>query len=75
MATSVINCQKADAESITKAIRRALDADFRRDLAQTVSLYGQTDAAKRIRDILKSMDITRNAPKRFHDLPGGKEAS
>jgi len=70
MASSVINCPRTETAQIEEAIRRALDADFRAGLPDTVSLYGEADAARRIREILKSMDITKGAAKRFHDLPG-----
>ncbi len=70
MASSVINCPRADTAQIVEAIRRALDAGFQARLPDTVSLYGEADAARRIRDILKTMDITKGAAKRFHDLPG-----
>ncbi len=73
-ATSVIDCARAEKAMITQSIRKLLDPDFVQHLPQTVSLYGQTDASKRIRDILKSMDITPGAAKRFHDLQRERDA-
>ena len=73
-ASSVIDCARAEKAMITQSIAKLLDEGFVQNLPQTVSLYGQTDASKRIRDILKSMDITRSAAKRFYDLRGERDA-
>ena len=69
MASSIIDCPRIETAQITEAIKRALDTEFQAQLPNTVSLYGEADAARRICKILKTIDFTKGAAKRFHDLP------
>ncbi len=66
-ATSIVDCV-AERGSIREALRHIASDEFRSALPATLSLYGQCDASTRIRDILKSADLDRHLPKRFHDL-------
>lgn len=67
-ASSVIDAPEKQAE-ISAAIKRALSADFRGTLANTVSLYGFGEASGRIKDTLKSAQISFH--KRFFDVEHG----
>ena len=66
-AASVIDCGEAR-DAIQGAIEKALDADFRAHLAETVSPYGDGDAARMIKTILKQTDLAGIVVKRFFDL-------
>ena len=49
--------------------KRHSDADFRAHLAETVSPYGDGDAARKIKTILKQAELEGIVVKRFFDLP------
>ena len=68
-ATCVIDCE-ASQGAITAALLRAASAEFKLAAAQTESLYGNSSASTQIRMVLKRVDLTRNATKRFYDIPG-----
>jgi UDP-hydrolysing UDP-N-acetyl-D-glucosamine 2-epimerase len=64
-ATSVIDVAEQRA-AIVAGIRRALSEEFRAALPLTQSAYGVGDASRRIKDTLKTVDLT--AAKVFFDL-------
>jgi UDP-N-acetylglucosamine 2-epimerase len=64
---SVIDCQETRG-AIQDAIDKALDPDFRARLAETVSPYGDGDAAGKIKTVLKQTDLEGIVVKRFVDL-------
>jgi UDP-hydrolysing UDP-N-acetyl-D-glucosamine 2-epimerase len=66
-ARSVIDCP-AEAGAISAAITRALDPAFRKGFDRTLSLYGQGDVSRRIKEILKAAPLVGLPPKRFRDL-------
>ena len=63
---SVIDCQETRG-AIQDAIEKALDPGFRAHLAETVSPYGDGDAARKIKTILKQTDLEGIVVKRFFD--------
>lgn len=71
-ADSVLDCGPSLAE-----IRRGLDVletkAFQRTVRKTVSPFGKGGASKKVKDILKSVDLEGILKKRFHDLPVREE--
>jgi UDP-hydrolysing UDP-N-acetyl-D-glucosamine 2-epimerase len=67
-AASVIDCQETR-DAIQGAIEKALEPGFRARLAETVSPYGDGDAAGKIKAVLKKTDLQDIVVKRFVDLP------
>jgi UDP-N-acetylglucosamine 2-epimerase (non-hydrolysing)/GDP/UDP-N,N'-diacetylbacillosamine 2-epimerase (hydrolysing) len=67
-ATSVIDCAE-ERGAIRAAIKRALTAEFRSVAATTQSLYGDSDASRRIVSFLKTADLTTQ--KHFYDGDSG----
>jgi UDP-N-acetylglucosamine 2-epimerase (non-hydrolysing)/GDP/UDP-N,N'-diacetylbacillosamine 2-epimerase (hydrolysing) len=67
-ATSVIECADA-VDDIVKSIRKSLSQDFKRTLADVVSLYGVGNASRQIKDCLKKIELEGILMKRFYDLP------
>ncbi len=63
-ASSVINCPE-ESEAIASAIKLALSSEFHNLVANTESLYGDSDASVRIVAFLKQADLTE--PKCFYD--------
>jgi UDP-N-acetylglucosamine 2-epimerase (non-hydrolysing)/GDP/UDP-N,N'-diacetylbacillosamine 2-epimerase (hydrolysing) len=66
-ADSIIDCQE-NRQDITKAIDRALSAEFQEKLAAVQSLYGNCDASGRIKEELKYINLTNILRKRFYDI-------
>jgi len=66
-ATSIIDCDE-DAQAIVAALRKAVSAEFRSAATQTLSVYGDCDASRRIVSALGALDVDRHHAKRFHDL-------
>jgi UDP-N-acetylglucosamine 2-epimerase (non-hydrolysing)/GDP/UDP-N,N'-diacetylbacillosamine 2-epimerase (hydrolysing) len=66
-ATSIIDCD-SKTENIIAAIRKALSSEFRKTLANTVSLYGDCGASVRIKNILASEPLPLTLKKNFHDV-------
>jgi UDP-hydrolysing UDP-N-acetyl-D-glucosamine 2-epimerase len=66
-AASVVDCGE-DAAAIASAIAHVLDPAFRAALPAELSLYGQGDASRRIKDVLASAPLDKLLVKRFHDL-------
>ena len=64
---SVIDCG-TDREEIKKALRKLFSKDFKRKIRNVINPYGDGNAAKRIKDILKKFDIGNILKKKFHDL-------
>ncbi|BAV33514.1 UDP-N-acetylglucosamine 2-epimerase [Sulfuricaulis limicola] len=64
-ATSVIDAMETAAD-ITDAIKKALSGEFRRNLANTVSLYGVGNASAKIKEILKTVPL--RVLKSFFDI-------
>jgi UDP-N-acetylglucosamine 2-epimerase (non-hydrolysing)/GDP/UDP-N,N'-diacetylbacillosamine 2-epimerase (hydrolysing) len=64
-ATSVIDAAEKRAD-VSAAIHKALSEDFRRTLADTVSLYGHGNASATIKDILKTTPLS--VQKTFFDI-------
>lgn len=66
-AASVIDCLP-EKESIIQAVNRALDPAFRTGLAEMENPYGSAGASKRIRDILRTVDLSDLLKKTFFDI-------
>ena len=66
-AASIIDCQETRG-AIHDAIKKVLEPEFRARLAQTVSPYGDGDAAGKIKTILKQTNLDGIVVKRFFDL-------
>ena len=65
---SVIDCGEEAAE-INAAINRALDPAFRKSITTQTPAYGYGgNAAARIVEVLKSVDLARLSVKQFHDI-------
>jgi UDP-hydrolysing UDP-N-acetyl-D-glucosamine 2-epimerase len=64
-ASSVIDCPE-EAKAIVSAIELGLSSQFRELAANTESLYGDSDASRRIVAFLKCADLSE--PKRFYDF-------
>ena len=63
-AASVIDCAPTK-EAIDTALRKAIDPQFRAQLPENPSLYGVGDAARRIKDVLKTADLRGITKKHF----------
>jgi UDP-hydrolysing UDP-N-acetyl-D-glucosamine 2-epimerase len=66
-ALSVIDC-KSDSGAIVKAIRYALSSEFQEKLPETVSMYGEGNAASKMKNFLKDIDLGDILTKKFYDL-------
>ena len=64
---SVIDCGEVTDE-IGTAINKGMSADFRKTTANSGSPYGSGNASPRIKDVLKSADLSGLIMKRFHDI-------
>ena len=67
-ASSVIDCVE-EKDSIVNAIQKALSSDFQKSLKQVTSPYGTGDTSIKIKNILKTKDLSQIIFKKFHDLP------
>ncbi|MDI4650366.1 UDP-N-acetylglucosamine 2-epimerase [Cohnella hashimotonis] len=65
-ASSIINCGE-HADEIAQAIENAISASFQQSLPYTVSLYGEGDAALRMKELLKHADLDALRTKKFND--------
>jgi UDP-hydrolysing UDP-N-acetyl-D-glucosamine 2-epimerase len=63
-AASVVDCAPTS-EAITDALRKALDPQFRQALPENPSLYGIGNAAVRIKDVLKQVNLDGITKKSF----------
>ena len=63
-AASVIDCAPTK-EAIDTALRKVIDPQFRAQLPENPSLYGVGDAARRIKDVLKTADLRGITKKHF----------
>lgn len=66
-AQSIIDCED-DCASIHRSILRSLSVEFRSELPDTKSLYGDCNASHQILEILKSSSIPQHLSKRFYDV-------
>jgi len=66
-ADSVIDCQP-DEKDITKSINKAISQDFKNILEKVVNPYGDKGASLKIKEELKSHDITGILKKKFYNL-------
>jgi UDP-hydrolysing UDP-N-acetyl-D-glucosamine 2-epimerase len=66
-ANSVIDCAE-DSLSIVKAIRQAMSEDFRKELARTVSPFGQGNSSSKIKNKLKTANLDGILMKRFYTV-------
>lgn len=66
-AKSIIDCEP-NAESIFKALQKALSAKFRKSIEGVSNPYGQGGASIRIKEILKSASLDGILKKKFYDL-------
>lgn len=66
-AKSIIDCGE-NAEEITNAIQIALSQDFQKVLQQVTSLYGYGGASKKIKELLKKVDLHGIIKKNFFDV-------
>lgn len=68
MAESVISCPP-EHEAIRAAIQKALSPAFKTVLARVQNPYGQAGASTRIKEILKSADLSAELKKTFYNVP------
>jgi UDP-hydrolysing UDP-N-acetyl-D-glucosamine 2-epimerase len=66
-AKSIIDCGE-NAEEITNAIQKALSREFQKGLQQVTSLYGYGGTSKKIKEILKNVNLHNIIKKKFYDL-------
>lgn len=66
-AASVVDCAE-NAGAIAAALAGVLNPAFRAALPAELSLYGQGESSRRIKDILASVPLDQLLVKRFHDL-------
>jgi len=67
---NVIDCD-CSKEAVLQATHRALSQEFIRSLSHLKNPYGEGDSARRIIQVLKTIDLENNSQlvkKRFHDL-------
>lgn len=67
-AASIIDCS-GDAESICRAVKKALNPKFMETASQGDYPFGEPGAAKRILHVLKRTDLNHILFKSFYDLP------
>lgn len=67
-ASSVINCAPT-ADSISEALAKLYDPEFRSMLSQTVNPYGYGGASKKIVEVLSAYPIDNLLKKSFYDIP------
>lgn len=63
-----------DTVSIQESLQKALDPAFRTSLAGLVNLYGDGQAARRIVEVLRQVDLERIIRKPFYDGPFSQES-
>ncbi|NQU61757.1 MAG: UDP-N-acetylglucosamine 2-epimerase (hydrolyzing) [Rhodospirillales bacterium] len=73
-APSIIDCGSAT-DDIAQAIERALNPGFRSGLKEINLPYGSSGASKKIKNILKTADLSGIVQKPFHDIPYKRAAS
>jgi UDP-hydrolysing UDP-N-acetyl-D-glucosamine 2-epimerase len=66
-AKSIIDCRE-NAEEIMNAIQKALSQDFQKVLQQVASLYGYGGTSKKIKEVLKKVDLHGIIKKNFFDV-------
>ncbi len=71
MASSIISCDETTA-GIVYAINKALSSDFKKSLASIRTPYGSGDASRKIKEVLKMVDLDSLVLKKFNDLGGVK---
>lgn len=67
-ASSVIDCAPT-ADSISEALAKLYDPEFRSMLGQTVNPYGNGGASKKIVEVLSTYPIDNLLKKSFYDIP------
>ena len=67
-ASSIVDCAE-DLLSVRVALAKAISSEFKKNAAQTQSLYGNCDASKKILNKLLRVDVDKRYAKRFYDLP------
>lgn len=67
-ASSIVDCAE-DLLSVRVALAKAIGSEFKKNAAQTQSLYGNCDASKKILSKLLRVDVDKRYAKRFYDLP------
>jgi len=66
-ATSVIDCAEERC-AIEAAIKKTLSLSFRESMDKTVSPYGEGDASRRIKVVLKEISLKGLVMKKFYDM-------
>ena len=66
-ADSVIDCEE-NADSIQKAIQKALSKDFQKSLTNITNPYGDGNATKKIIPKLAQVDLKKLKQKNFYDI-------
>lgn len=66
-AESVIDCPAKSIE-IVKTIKRALSKDFQAKVSKAKYPYGEGDAGRKIKEVLKKVDLSAILVKRFFDI-------
>lgn len=66
-AASIIDCGTTELD-IYGALDKAVSPDFQAMLPQVNSLYGDTDASRKIHNILREVDLSNGIAKDFYDL-------
>lgn len=66
-ASSVVDCAESK-DAIVESIRKVLSEDFQSMLSHVVSPYGDGEVALRIKEVLKTFDLSGILIKQFHDV-------
>ena len=66
-ADSIVDCEETT-EATVAAIKRVLAPEFQQALSGTRSLYGDSDACVRIKEILATAELPVTLSKRFYDV-------
>lgn len=64
---SVIQCEP-NQKSIITAVERGIDGKFRKSINQTISIYGNGTASKKIKKVITTIDLTKLIKKKFYDI-------
>ena len=66
-ANSVVDCAE-NTDSIADAITKVLSEKFQTGLVDTISPYRSNDASHKIKEILKTIDLSKILMKKFYDI-------
>ena len=71
---SVIQCEP-NKKSIIAAIEKGLDDKLRKNINQKINIYGNGSAAKKMKKVLLTINLTKLIKKIFHDIETLKQST